>query len=300
MASAILKTFLILLSSLTIYAQSITVVIDAGHGGKDPGHESMNENHLPEKDLNLLISTMIGGYLENNLQNIKVIYTRTSDVFLNLDERVEKANKTNADVFISIHCNGSETKMTKGTETHVHNLKSKKSMSLAKSIEKEFSSRAGRKSRGIKSVDDRTHSIQVLKHTKMTSVLVECGFLTNTSEANFLNTTHGQEILASAIFRGIRSYVQSEFTKITFTKSAKNEISYGVQIMSSIDPIDTKSVLFKKLPDGVERKRLNTTKAYKYIYVSGNYDSKKLAERALEKIRKLGFKDAIIVKLSLQ
>src|SRR5690606_25598100 len=115
----------------------------------------------------------------------------TTDTYPSLGERVAIANKHQADYFISIHCNGNERTAVRGTETHVHSFDFKKSVALATQIEKQFSSRAGRHSRGVKDGKDRAHSIQVLKYTQMTSVLVECGFLTNTSEANYLNTTDG-------------------------------------------------------------------------------------------------------------
>ena len=281
--------------------KSITVVIDPGHGGKDPGHESHNASHLPEKDLNLKIATYLGEYIEKHLQNVKVIYTRTSDVYPSLDDRIQVANKANADYFISVHCNGSDRTATRGTESHVHSMTASKSVALAREIEKQFSTRAGRYSRGVKNDEDRAHSLQVLKFTQMTSVLVECGFLTNTSEANYLNTTQGQEIIASAIFRGFRTFIQAQHPTINFVKSStkKDDTAsgdYTIQLMSSIDPIEVSSNYFKKMPEKVERMKLNTTKAYKYIYRMGYYSSKSDAKEDLEFVKKNGFKDAYIVE----
>ncbi len=82
----------------------INILIDPGHGGADPGHESINANHLQEKDLNLLIAKKFGNYLTTKLSNINVIYTRTTDVYPTLDERVAMANSQKVDYFISIHC----------------------------------------------------------------------------------------------------------------------------------------------------------------------------------------------------
>ena len=308
------------LSALSIqsFAQKdkIIVVIDPGHGGSDPGHLSSNKNHLPEKDLNLLIAKKFGSYIEQNMKNVTIIYTRTDDSFPSLDDRVEKANNAKADYFISIHCNANARTNVHGTESHVHSMNSKKAVSLAKEFENEFSTRAGRHSRGVKDTDDREHSLQVLKYTTMTSVLVECGFLTNEKEANYLNTTNGQDIIASAIYRGFRTTIQKDFPSISFMKSAGGNNStanskstnnttntstasgkFTIQIMSSKEPMDTGGESFKKLGLPVTRKKLNTTSAYKYLYTVGSYDSQDAAKKDLEKVKKNGFKDAYIVKV---
>jgi N-acetylmuramoyl-L-alanine amidase len=293
----------------------IIVVIDPGHGGSDPGHLSSNKNHLPEKALNLLIAKKFGSYIEQNMKNVTIIYTRTDDSFPSLDDRVEKANNAKADYFISIHCNANARTAVHGTESHVHTMSSTKSVSLAKEFENEFSTRAGRHSRGVKDTDDREHSLQVLKFTNMTSVLVECGFLTNEKEASYLNTTNGQDIIASAIYRGFRTTIQKDFPAISFLKSggSSNSIAnssgnstpnttkstgkFTIQIMSSKEPMDTGGESFKKIGLSVTRKKLNTTSAYKYLYTVGTYDSQEAAKKDLEKVQKNGFKDAYIVKL---
>lgn len=298
--------------SLTFAQKKVTIVIDPGHGGHDPGHESHNSNLLPEKTLNLKISKYLGGYIEKYLQNVKVVYTRTTDTYPSLDDRVEMANRINADYFISIHCNGNDRKSVRGTETHVHSMHLNKSVRFARDIEKQFSQRAGRKSRGVKDQQDLQHSLQVLKYTNMTSILVECGFLTNPTEANFLNTTYGQEIIASAIFRGFRSTIEREYPNTAFRKpaggssttTASNEVvstptsgKYAIQIASSRKPVDTKSDPgMRKVGLPVERKKIETTSPYKYVYLVGTYDSRSAAKQALKTIQGKGFKDAIIVK----
>jgi len=301
-----LVRFLFLLTFLlpvTLSAQKtrITVLIDPGHGGTDPGHLSSSSKQMLEKDLNLLIAQKFGFYLKENLQNVDVYYTRTEDKFVSLDDRVSQANTLNVDYFVSIHCNSSERSKCHGTESHVHTFSSKKSVALAKSFEKEFSSRAGRHSRGVKDNGDREHTLQVLKFTKMTSVLVECGFMTNASEANYLNTTQGQDILASALFRGMRAHLQKEYPALSFTKeetksSDAKSGEYYVQITSSKEVIDTDHESFKKTGEKVQREKLNTTSAYKYRYVIGAFKTKGEAKQVLEKVKGKGFPDAIIIE----
>lgn len=304
MRSLIIFLAALLVSPLASFGKSgeIIVVIDPGHGGSDPGHQAEYAGHADEKDLNLKIAKFLGGYIDKYLQNVRVVYTRTDDSFPSLDERVEKANSINADYFISIHCNGNENKNVRGTESHVHSWSSKKAVELARMIEKQFSTRAGRHSRGVKNKDDIKHSLQVLKFTQMTSVLVECGFVTNQNEANYLNTTNGQELIASAIFRAFRSFIQKQHPTISFVKSSSSASStsesgsYTIQIMSSKTPVDVNGSHFKKLPSAVTRTELNTSNAYKYIYTVGNYATKEEADQALKVIKTKGFPDAYVVK----
>lgn len=298
---------LLWLTNCALFGQTITILIDPGHGGSDPGHESVNEDHLQEKDLNLIIAKKFGAYLTERLSNVTVLYTRTDDSFPTLDQRVEMANSKKVDYFISIHCNGSPNTAIHGTESHVHTMSSHKAVRLAKAFEKEFSGKAGRRSRGVKDTDDREHSLQVLKFTEMTSVLVECGFLTNVKEANYLNTAYGQDIIASALFRGMRTFLQAEHPAISFTGkavkkpaettatvSSETAVSYTVQIMSSKEQLETTTPAFRKLDKPVVREQISDT-GYKYRYVSGTFTTKEAAELYKNEVRKKGFPDAIVI-----
>ncbi|HIP32243.1 MAG TPA: N-acetylmuramoyl-L-alanine amidase [Crocinitomicaceae bacterium] len=300
-----MRIILFLVISILTYSancqtsKTVKVVIDAGHGGSDHGNLAHSSQLLSEKELNLKIAFFLGGYIEKYLQNVEVIYTRTKDVYPSLDERVKKANANHADYFISIHCNHSERKTVRGTETHVHSMHLSKSVAFAKEIEKQFSARAGRKSRGVKDMNDLQHTLQVLKYTNMTSVLVECGFMSNAKEARYLNTVYGQEIIASAIFRGFRSTIEKEFPQVSFKRKKgqpqETSGSYSIQIMSSIRAVDEKDPVFNSLKMSVIRTKLKTTRKYKYIYKVGSYATRKDAKSGLKKVRNRGYKDAFIV-----
>ncbi len=283
-------------------------MIDPGHGGTDPGNISTNKKSKQEKDINLAIAKKLGALLTDELENVKIVYTRTEDKFVSLDDRVVLANSKKVDYFISIHCNSSKNKSINGTESHVHTTKEKKSYDLAKEIEKEFKGKAKRTSRGVKNSSDRTHSLQVLKFTQMTSVLVECGFMSNSKEVSYLNTSAGQTNLASAIFRALKTIIKKQHPSISIAKKVETNSSekpnsgeenkkktvYTIQIMSSKEWMDTEKGAFKKLSKEVIRKEKKGT-SFKYVYYSGSFTTKKEAEVYKKEVQKFGFKDAFVV-----
>ncbi|MBY0435139.1 MAG: N-acetylmuramoyl-L-alanine amidase, partial [Cyclobacteriaceae bacterium] len=117
------KVFLIAITLLNSSASSWksdfgvdTVVIDAGHGGKDPGTHGVS---LKEKDVALKIALKVGKYIEKNIPGVKVIYTRKDDRYIALDERAAIANRNKADLFICIHANAVSKSEIYGTETYV-------------------------------------------------------------------------------------------------------------------------------------------------------------------------------------
>jgi len=279
---------------------SVTILIDPGHGGKDPGHLPTTDTLMQEKDIALEIALKVGNYLTYNLSNINVMYTRKTDVYPTLDERVDMANNNNVDYMLSIHVNGSPNTAIYGTETHIHNYDAKTSYKWAKLIESQFTNRAGRKSRGVKTAADIGHSIQVLKHTKMPTVLVECGFITHATEGRYLNSVYGQEIIASAIFRATREFVKSKHQNIDFTppQTTTAQIDgphYKVQIMASIDEIATDIKEFTKLDYDVERVFIESSSIYKYKYYVGPFTSKKEAKKAQKHVQSKGYSDAFVV-----
>jgi N-acetylmuramoyl-L-alanine amidase len=107
-----------------------TVVVDPGHGGKDPGTVG---KQTKEKEIVLGIALKLGKYIEDNMSDVKVIYTRKTDVFVPLHERAEIANKNDADIFISIHANADPKWKAEGTETYAMGLhKSEDNLEVAK------------------------------------------------------------------------------------------------------------------------------------------------------------------------
>jgi len=120
----LVSTFLVVGALLPVGADGIknvaegirTVVIDAGHGGRDSGAVGKNAK---EKDIALAVALKLGHYIEENMPDVKVVYTRTKDVFPELWKRAEIANEAEADLFISIHVNASPKSSIRGTMTLV-------------------------------------------------------------------------------------------------------------------------------------------------------------------------------------
>ncbi len=241
----ILFTFITSLTS-SLFSQSeakFIVVLDAGHGGGDPGNLG---NGYREKDIALKVTLAVGKALEKN-PDIKVIYTRKTDVFLELYERSAIANKADADLFVSIHCN-SHSSQAFGTETFVlgvANTERNKAIakkeneviflekdyeknydgfdpdspesSIAIDIEQEvYVNQSIKLARHIednfskdlkrKSRGLKQASLWVMHNTYMPSVLVELGFLTNNKEGPYLNSKKGQAQMAKAIKDAILEY----------------------------------------------------------------------------------------------
>ena len=111
---------------------TLTVVLDAGHGGKDPGNLGTGRYSTTEKDITLDVTLQIGQYIEENLPEVKVIYTRKDDSFPGLRDRVRIANDAQADLFISIHCDAFDNAGARGAGTYVMGMhKSEESLRVA-------------------------------------------------------------------------------------------------------------------------------------------------------------------------
>lgn len=281
-----------LLGHFSALAQKpITLVIDPGHGGRDPGKPRGSIKRAHEKDINLSISLKMGKYIQENLPHVKVLYTRNKDVYVSLEDRANFANENKADYFISIHANSSPNRHTSGTETHVYSTKQAASYRLADIIQKEFKTRAARKSRGIIDAIRRGHNLYVTQYTQMPSVLVEVGYLSNEKEERYLNDKQGQVIIASALYRAFRGFLQSN------PPPENRSLVYKVQIMASPEPVELDADVFEKLDEKVVE--LVNPKAPKYPYkymVGREYDIER-ARYLARRIAKLGYTGAFVVKL---
>ena len=170
-----------------------TVVVDPGHGGKHPGAQSVLGYW--EKGVNLEISLMLAQYLRKS--GINVVMTRENDSFVELEDRAALANRINADLFVSIHCNTISNSSHRGFIIFTAPSASWTSKKTAQNIANSLSAE-NVPSKGIRNDDFR-----VLVQTRGPAVLIECGFMTNYEEAQLLTESWYQDKLARAIADGI-------------------------------------------------------------------------------------------------
>ena len=225
--------------------KTFKVVIDAGHGGKDPGCLGA---YTKEKDVALNIALKTGKLISDNCPNVKVIYTRNTDVFVELYRRAKIANDNHADLFISFHCNASENKSAHGIDTWVMGLhKSDANLAVARAEnsamlkEKDYEQNYGGfnpnspesavmfslysaaylnnsillADKVQKNLINTTHlrdrgvnqaGYWVLWAVSMPSILIEMGFLTNPTEEQYLSDEKHKQGIADAIYRAFVSY----------------------------------------------------------------------------------------------
>jgi N-acetylmuramoyl-L-alanine amidase len=173
------------------------IVVDAGHGGKDQGAKGVTGNL--EKDFNLAVANRVVELLKQ-YPEFQVVATRTTDVYLTLQERVNIANERDADLFLSIHANSFKPS-ARGTETYYYNANSEK---FARVVHRHLLAATGFPDRKV-----QTAPFYVIKHTKMPAVLTETGFLSNAIENAQLTSPAFREKVAKALVAAIREYYLS-------------------------------------------------------------------------------------------
>ena len=235
----------IAIAAASLALQSFTLVLDAGHGGKDPGALGRRGR---EKDINLAVVRAVGNLVEQNMKDVKVVYTRKTDVFVGLDERARIANRAKADLFLSIHTNalpgktqgrGSET-YTLGMHRAADNLAVAQRENSVITLERDYETRyEGFDPKSSESYiifelmqdvnmqqsvrmaqliqrqfgasgrpDKGVHQagFLVLRATSMPSCLIELGYITTKSEEDYLLSDAGVRQLAQSIYEAIRKY----------------------------------------------------------------------------------------------
>ncbi len=247
--SLIILSVLVCFFTLQAEGQKVKkVVIDAGHGGHDPGAVGKISK---EKDIVLSIALKTGKFIEENMPDVEVIYTRKTDVFVELYRRAKIANEAKADLFISIHCNANKSTTPYGSETYVMGLhRSDANLSVAQTenasilLEEDYHVKydgfdptspegyiffsmlqhayldqsLGLASNVQKHFKDRVNLFDrgvkqagflVLYKTTMPAILIEAGFISNVKEEKMLASDEGQTYIASAIFRAVKEYKQT-------------------------------------------------------------------------------------------
>jgi N-acetylmuramoyl-L-alanine amidase len=218
-----------------------TIVVDPGHGGKDPG--AIGRSGVMEKDVVLDISKRLKTLLEKNLGK-KVILTRETDIFIPLEERTQMANAQKADLFISIHTNSSPKRTTRGTEIYLvgqstdrpametaarensaseramsdlelilndllENTKIDESLELAHLTSQSFHKTVGSKYKNVVNLGVKRAPFYVLINASMPSILTEISFISNPQEEKRLKNETYRQKAAEALYQGINQYIAS-------------------------------------------------------------------------------------------
>lgn len=239
------------------YDEIKTIVIDPGHGGKDPG--AIGPEGLQEKDITLYVGRKLGTILQKQ-HGVDVLYTRTKDVFVPLNERTEFANSKKADLFISIHTNASSKRDVKGIETYflnwtnnrdalrvaarenrvsmqkmqkmqddlqfilqdlARNNKREESMRLAYSVQNFMVNSLTRHYHGVEDLGVKFALFYVLVGAEMPSILAEVSFISNRDEERRLASNVYRDKIAEALAKGINAYM-TESTLIVQKTSGPN------------------------------------------------------------------------------
>jgi len=192
---------------------STTVVIDAGHGGSDRG--GIPGQKIPEKEMTLDVAQRLKALLAKN--GYQVVMTRDSDVFVPLPTRVAIANSYSNAIFVCIHFNSAKRAGADGIETYFYG---RDSLPLASAVHYYVAGGAPSTNRGV-----RRRGYYVLRKAKTPAVLVECGFLTNPTEAAYAQTVSYRQKLAEEIAAGIRGR-----SFVTTTPGASTRVATGESI----------------------------------------------------------------------
>jgi len=311
-----------------------TVVIDPGHGGKDPG---CVRNGIYEKDIVLSVGLKLGKMIQDSLSDVKVIYTRSSDQFVELQERADIANRNDADLFISIHINATKSSSPQGSETFCMGLNmSEDNMEVCQmensviTLEDNYSSKYegfdpnSPESYIIFSLLQNSHleqslklaegiqkmsEIGPLKHSRgvrqagfvvlwrctAPAVLTELGFLTNDSDFKILSDKRNHSALAGNIFKAIKMYKNDyEFSS---SKPDDKEITVvDSEVVFAIQIFASVKVLESGSPEfkGLDCYRVKKDNFNKYV--TGRFSTLDEAKNNLDKVKAL-FPDAFIISL---
>ena len=262
-----------LLMSWTVWAEKpYTVVLDAGHGGKDPGAVG---KFSKEKDLNLSLVLKMGELIAERYPDVKVVYTRSTDVFIPLQTRADIANKANADLFISIHTNSAESKAPSGVETFIlgtdrmeANLDVAMRENAVMKLESDykttyqgfdpnsidsyimfelmqnsymdqslrFAEQVQQRFVGHLNRSDRgvrQAAFWVLLKTACPSILFEMGFISNPEEERFLNKPASMAQMANALVNAFGAYTHKQAVRKEASEKSAEEKSSDVRSQNS-------------------------------------------------------------------
>jgi len=204
--------------------KTLTVIIDAGHGGEDNGAHSATG--IKEKDINLSIAKKIADLNSNS--HFKIILSRDNDQTISVKDRVNFSKKNNADLFISIHLNGAVNEQLNGISVLIDKNKSEQNLLLGSALISQL--KKSYKTEG--EIGTRTHGVWVLDNNVCPAALVNCGYVTNANDVAFISKSANQEKIAKDILDAINVYASS-----VTNLQAENKTAFEDSIPSYRDSI---------------------------------------------------------------
>jgi N-acetylmuramoyl-L-alanine amidase len=177
------------------------IVIDAGHSFSTPGKRSP-DGSLREYQFNSVVARYVADTLLHGYESVEILFTHDDNRDVPLKERTDRANAWKADLFVSIHANaagdGASWNSAQGIETFVYETRPPAAVALANAVQRQLIKATGRPDRGVKSAN-----FHVLRETRMTAILIECGFMTNRDECELLKSDAYRRKCAEAIVKGV-------------------------------------------------------------------------------------------------
>lgn len=310
--SVLSKYFLLfVLGLLILYPADIqsqnkkfTIVLDAGHGGHDPGAIGRISR---EKDITLAVVKLLGRKIEKNMGDVRVLYTRSTDVFIPLEERAQVANNNQADLFISIHVNAAKVSAAYGAETYTLGLaKTRSNLDVAmtensvillednyqtkyrgfdpnsvesyimfefmmdKYLDKsiEFANNIQKQFTGTANRSDRgvrQAGFWVLHRSACPSVLIELGFISNYSEELFLSSDRGQDEMAGSIYNAFIRFKKEHDKKLGYTRKNDDE---NISDETYSEPVTEKEIPANIIPENMVNEKDQSSLAENTVSVT--------------------------------
>jgi N-acetylmuramoyl-L-alanine amidase len=201
----------------------VLIYLDAGHGGTDGG---ASENGIKEKDIVLKLVKKMKAMLDN-YQDVRVETTRETDIFLSLEERTKKANNLNADILVSVHCNGAVSTSAKGFESYIYPNAGASTSAFQNVMHQEIIRAMGT---GVQDRGKKSANFHMLRESKMKAILTENLFVSNGSDATKLKDDSFLDKIAQGHINGLASYLGLKKIAIPTPTLPKEGKLYKVQV----------------------------------------------------------------------
>jgi N-acetylmuramoyl-L-alanine amidase len=221
----------------------VKIYLDGGHGGRDPGAVG---NGINEKDINLQLVKKIEEILKKNYQDVEIMQTRTTDVFLSLSQRTDKANKWGADYFISCHVNSSTSASANGFGSHIYIKTDSKTKAFQNVMHEEIMRKI--KPFGVTDRGKKQNDFHVLRESHMTAILTENLFISNKADSDKLKRADYIQATAEGHVIGLEKFIGLK--KSQQPPESTTDTLYKVQVGSFTEKKNAEELSLQLKKDG--------------------------------------------------